>query len=78
MSETNVIAFPGATTADTEPETVLHTAVGARLAEVVVLGWREDGSLFLATSSSDPRSVLWLIKNGEHELFDLVRENATV
>jgi len=69
MSDCEVIEFPRESTADVRPESVLGLAVAANLAEVIVVGRRQDGALFFGTSSGDAKSAWWLLR----ELLEAVR-----
>jgi len=67
-----VIDFPlhlnsGETYADIEPDAVLTGAVGL-LKEVVIVGYKADGSLYFASTRANGPDVLWLLKRAEQRL----------
>jgi len=74
MSNDNVTKFTGETRLKTPVPKILASAAGARLQDVVVIGWREDGEMYFASSSADGAEVLWLLRQAEHELIAAVRE----
>jgi hypothetical protein len=70
----DVVDFPGITKLRTPINTILATAAGAKLQDIVIVGWREDGDMYFASSDPDGAQVLWLLRQAEHELIASVRE----
>jgi hypothetical protein len=66
-----VIRFTGITTLDLEPEVILDSAKEAGLEGVVVLGFREDGSEYFASSYADGGTVLWLMEKLKKQLLEV-------
>ena len=69
----NVVDFNGTTKIDVPISKILAGAAGAKLAEVVVVGWREDGSFYFASSGADAADVNWLLDNAKTELIEAGR-----
>jgi hypothetical protein len=44
------------------------------LEDIVIVGWRQDGEMYFASSQSNGAEVLWLLRQAEHELIASVRE----
>ena len=57
------------TTDDIDPNLVLTAAVD-KLKTVVVLGWENDenGTMYVAGSTSDGPDLLWLVEKFKHKL----------
>jgi hypothetical protein len=70
----NVTTFPGVSRVTTPVPKILAAAAGARLEDVVVIGWRQDGEMYFASSQSNGAEVLWLLRQAEHELIGAHRE----
>ncbi len=70
----DVVDFPGETRLTTPVPKILAAAAGARLQDVVVVGWRENGEMYFASSQSNGAEVLWLLRQAEHELIAAHRE----
>jgi len=49
----SVIEFPGETRLDIDPEKVLKSAQESDFESVVVVGWQENGDMYLAGSSAN-------------------------
>ena len=64
----NVVEFPGVTTLDIPPETILKSALKADLEMVVVLGWTEDETLYAASSSGSSPEAVFLVEHFKHAL----------
>lgn len=64
----DVIIFPGLTTLDIAPASVLATAAARELDMVLVLGHDPKGDLFAAGSSSDVAAVVLLVERFKHKL----------
>ena len=63
----NVTRFPGTTTLDLAPDTLLTEAVG-QLSDVVIVGFNHDGEFWFASSSADAAEVVWLLERTKHKL----------
>jgi hypothetical protein len=50
---TEIIDFPGETRLDLDPEKVLDAAHGKGFESVTIIGWKEDGEMYLAGSAGD-------------------------
>ncbi len=70
----NVTEFPGISRLSTPVPKILASAAGAKLQDVVVVGWRENGEMYFASSQSNGAEVLWLLRQAEHELIEEHRE----
>lgn len=70
----NVTEFPGETRLRTPVPKLLATAAGAQLEDVVIVGWRENGEMYFASSQANGAEVLWLLRQAEHELIAACRE----
>lgn len=63
--------FTGVTTLDVPAERVLAAALGNDLQSVVVMGYREDGSEYFASSMADGGAVLWLMERMKKQLIEV-------
>lgn len=54
---------------DLEADAVLQMAMG-ELKEVVVIGWTNDGNMWLGGSKARSADVLWLLENCKQSLFE--------
>ena len=68
----NVVPFPGLTRLDIDIERVLDAAKTA-LDGGIVIGWDHDGTLYFASSYTDGKKILWLLKMAELKLLDAVK-----
>jgi hypothetical protein len=77
MSEVtdNIIDFPGSTLLDIPVEKVLEGAIDASLDQVVVVGVKEDGSTYLAFSTSDLYQILWFLENAKMDVLMMARDD---
>lgn len=64
----NVVEMDAPTRLRTPVPTVLARAAGAGLEDVVAIGWKQDGTLYFASSESDGAEVLWLLEKARLEL----------
>lgn len=67
----NVTDFPGLSRNATPVPKILASAAGQKLQSVVVVGMRENGTLFFASSDSDGKEVLWLMELAKWELMEV-------
>lgn len=58
------------TTMDIPADRVLEGAIG-KLTGAVVIGWDEQGELYIATSLGAEAETLWLLEKGRQYLMDL-------
>lgn len=59
--------FSGLTYADLPPDLILEAAVG-QLKETLVIGYDNDGKLYIASSSSSNPKILWLLEMAKKRL----------
>lgn len=57
-----VVTFPGETTIDLPPERVLSAALESELSSVAVIGYKEDGELYLASSNAHAPDVVMMLE----------------
>ena len=69
----NIIEFTGGTVLDIPPEKILKAAIDASLESVTVIGIKEDGSTYVAFSSSDLALSLWMLENAKLDILHLGR-----
>ena len=69
----NVVDLSVVSKVDTPPAKVLATAAGAGLTDVVVVGWKQNGFIYFASSSADAAEVNWLLDNAKQELIEAGR-----
>ncbi len=67
----NILNFPGSTTANIEPDTVLKACVG-KLNEVMIIGEAKDGSFYAAVSSPNVGAALLRMEVMRRQLVDNV------
>lgn len=60
---------------DLDPARIMERAQAAGLKGVVVLGHDENGDEYMATSYSDIRGMLWLLRRAEHVLMTIADES---
>lgn len=76
--DNNVLMFPGTETIEVgeamgprlEVAGILERAHEHDLQDVVVLGSTKDGSTYFASSSGDPRDILWDLEKGKYILMN--------
>jgi hypothetical protein len=68
-----IFEFNGITRLDLDPDRVLQKAVG-QVTAVVVLGYDQDGELYIAASHADGGNLLWLIEQCKHRLMIIAAE----
>ncbi|SMQ85506.1 OmpA family protein [Devosia lucknowensis] len=62
------VAQPAAVLPDNPVSQLAGEAQGADLAHILVLGWRNDGTLYVRSSNTDPKEVLWLLEQAKARL----------
>ena len=71
---TNVIEFEGVTTLDIPPERILKGARDANLADVVIIGYDDDGQFYFASSTAKGPEVLWLMELAKTRLIEIAED----
>ncbi|CAB4164485.1 hypothetical protein UFOVP826_42 [uncultured Caudovirales phage] len=71
----NVVPFPGLTKAWVPPEKVLDGAKEANLSEVLILGYNEDNTLHIYSSTSDIAQLLLMVKRVEKQLVSMAEDD---
>jgi hypothetical protein len=64
----DVVRGPFVTTNDTSPDRALEAAAEYGLTAVVIVGRREDGEFFFASSQADSGEVLYYLVKAQHKL----------
>jgi hypothetical protein len=75
MLDDNIVDFPGGTLLDIPVDKVLEGAKDASLEQVVVVGVKEDGSTYLAFSTSDLYQILWFLENAKMDVLNMARDD---
>jgi hypothetical protein len=70
----NVVEFTGVTTLNIPADRILATARDASLKDVLVIGYRDDGSFYFASSLADGGDALWLLELTKRRLFEAAGE----
>ncbi len=65
----NILNFPGSTTANIEPDTVLEACVG-KLNEVMIIGEAKEGSFYAAMSNPKIGEALVVLEVMRRQLVD--------
>jgi hypothetical protein len=66
-----VIPIGCVTRLDLSVEQVLEAAKGKELAGVVILGYREDGEQYFASTYADGGTVMWLLEMCKKQLLEV-------
>lgn len=78
MSEDKIVElFPGnprVTYDRIPPERVINAALEASLAEVLILGWTEDGRFYISSSEGYTPDLLAMCELGKHNLLSSYEE----
>lgn len=61
----DVIHFRGATTAPLPPSKILEEASKEVFEDVLIVGFKADGSYYTACSTSDAGTAIWLMQRAE-------------
>lgn len=69
MPKDNVIEFSGMTKLPIPVSKVLREAQKTKLTDVIVMGWDENGDLYVASSACSAPEILWLIDRGKNFIF---------
>ena len=56
-----IVSIGGGTSADLDPNLVLHEAIG-EMEGVVLLGFNKDGEVYAASSYADGGTIVWLLE----------------
>jgi len=68
MNHLKVVPFIGPITGNIiPPENVLNGAIDAGLTEVTVIGYDQDGQIYVASTTS-PADVMWCLEEAKHYL----------
>ena len=70
-----IVDFPGVTRLDSDPARVIEHAANAGLSEVVIIGFKEDGSEYFRSSAADGGDVLWHLERAKHKLISMPDDN---
>lgn len=76
MVEDNVVKFPGVEEIDyseilgakVEVENLFNSALEIGLENVVITGTTKDGALYFASTSGDPKEILWELERAKNLL----------
>lgn len=64
-----VVDFPGITYGELPPEYILkNIAAEDDLQNCIVIGWKDDNTLALYSSTGDSREVLWMLEKAKQFL----------
>jgi len=63
VNNANVIALPAST--NFKPDQALHSALGERLADVLVIGYNAEGVLVVRSSHMTRAEALFLLEQGK-------------
>lgn len=66
----DIINLPTETTLDIPADKVIAAVAKHELVEVVVVGWRPDGDLFVAASSASGATSLWLLERAKQRIME--------
>ena len=66
----NVTPIGGITRLDIPPNQVLTAALD-KIDPVIVIGGDEDDRIYIASSTGDPKRVLWLLELAKRRMFEL-------
>ena len=69
-----IAILPG--TGKRDPDAVLELAREAGLTSVLVVGWGDDGNLFMCSSAAKYREMDWLLANAKDCLWETIRRAA--
>lgn len=67
----NVVDFDGVTRLDIPVPRILAKAAGAGLSDVVVIGFKEDGGFYFASSQASGPEVNWMLDVAKRRLLDV-------
>lgn len=70
----NLKLFPGVTALDHRADVMLELAKNAKLEDVVILGYRDDGEIFFSSNKASGPEVLWLIEKAKAMLLNAGEE----
>lgn len=66
----DIVSYPGVTRLDCAPENTIKCAVEAKLKDVVIIGFDEDGEFFFASNKADGGDALWLLELARKRLME--------
>jgi len=67
----NVVEFNGVTTLDLTPDRVIKEALKAKMTEVVIVGFDEDGEFYFASSQADGGNVIYHLEMAKYHLLKI-------
>ncbi len=67
----NVVEFNGITSLDLTPDRVIQGALNAKMTEVVIVGFDEDGEFYFASSKADSGDVIYHLEMAKHKLLQI-------
>lgn len=79
MSDDNVVSFPGAgrpdgvTYGEIPAETILNAALETKFQQMMVIGWTDDGALYMAATTGYNPDNMALVDIVKQELIDFYR-----
>ncbi len=53
-----IVEFPGVTRLDLDPQKILDAAPGEDMESVIIVGWKNDGEMYLASSAGNVLEVV--------------------
>ncbi len=65
-----VVEFTGSTRLDLPVDTILSKVKKAKLDEIIVIGFDEEGDFYFASSKGDGGDMLWLLEKAKKMLLD--------
>ena len=69
----DILKFPTDYEPDKTPDEMLTEAAGI-LEDVVIIGWSKGGELYVASSSSNPPDVSWLLKMADLAMLAAIKK----
>jgi len=68
---TNIIDLPVVTILDLPPEKIITRAEQESFENVLIIGWRDDGSFYFSSSAADDGDVLYLLELAKKKLMEI-------
>jgi hypothetical protein len=69
-----VVILQNVTSLDLPPERLLNAAIEAGPSKVLIIGVKEDGSEYFASSVADGGDVLWMLERAKLKLLQVVEK----
>lgn len=70
MDDDNVVEFTGGTTNDLEPSLVVDAARDKKFESVLVVGITENDGFYLASSTGDAATMIFILEYAKHQLLE--------